>query len=86
MKLEGQYVITELHIQFQGGFAGRDCVLQGLEAGRDSVLQGSETSKTEYKKMLEFYPGDSNSLQVSFIHNAIMQHKGTVYCMGSETH
>ena len=72
MRLDGQYVIDELHIQFQGGFAGRDCVLQRLEAGRDSASQGSETSKAEYKNMLEFYPGDSNSLQVSFIHNAIM--------------
>ena len=49
-------MIDEVHIQFQGGFAGRDCVLQGVE-----------TPETGYKTMMEFYPEDSNKLQVSFI-------------------
>ena len=66
MKLDGRFLIDELHIQFQGGFAGRDCALQGLGADRGCELQGGEISKNEYKNLIEFYPEDSNSLQVSF--------------------
>ena len=54
--LEELYVIDEINIQFQGGFAGRDCWVEGI----DSPEMG-------YKRLMEFYPEDSNSLQVSFV-------------------
>ena len=50
-------MIDEIHIQFQGGFAGRDCQVEGLE-----------TQEIGYKTLMEFYPEDNNSLQVSFFH------------------
>lgn len=42
--------MTELHVRFQGGFAGQECVL----------LAGDEMTE-----VARFYPEDSNSLQVS---------------------
>ncbi|XP_042198623.1 nuclear receptor 2C2-associated protein [Callorhinchus milii] len=43
--------VTELHIQFQGGFAGRLCRLEGNENGGDLA------------KITEIYPEDTNRLQ-----------------------
>ncbi|KAL3866821.1 hypothetical protein ACJMK2_044083 [Sinanodonta woodiana] len=45
--------LQELHIQFQGGFAGREC-----------SIEGSEVPGREMKKIAEFYPEDVNSLQI----------------------
>ena len=53
--LEEQCVIDEVHVQFQGGFAGRDC-----------WMEGQESAEIGYKRLMDFYPEDSNSLQVSF--------------------
>ena len=53
--LEEQCVIDEVHVQFQGGFAGRDC-----------WFEGQESADIGYKRLMDFYPEDSNSLQVSF--------------------
>ncbi|KAM4052402.1 nuclear receptor 2C2-associated protein isoform 1-T1 [Anomaloglossus baeobatrachus] len=43
--------ISEIHIQFQGGFSSRSCVLQGC------LKEG------ELVKIAEFYPEDNNALQ-----------------------
>ena len=59
-------MIDEIHIQFQGGFAGRDCQVEGLE-----------TQEIGYKTLMEFYPEDNNSLQVSFFMR--------IYCTDSKS-
>ena len=46
--------MSEIHIQFQGGFVGKECCLQGGP---------SSNSLTPF---FEFYPDDVGSLQVSF--------------------
>ena len=50
-------VVRELQIQFQGGFAGRECELKA--AGRP----GEE--EEEDRELMQFFPSDNNSLQVS---------------------
>nr|XP_032824763.1 nuclear receptor 2C2-associated protein isoform X1 [Petromyzon marinus] len=44
--------VSELHVQFQGGFSGKHCLLQGFVK--------DDPSKT----LMEFYPEDVNSTQV----------------------
>ncbi|XP_078468783.1 nuclear receptor 2C2-associated protein [Lampetra fluviatilis] len=44
--------VSELHVQFQGGFSGKQCLLQGFVK--------DDPSKT----LMEFYPEDVNSTQV----------------------
>uniref|UniRef100_UPI00398EEC19 nuclear receptor 2C2-associated protein isoform X2 n=1 Tax=Pristiophorus japonicus TaxID=55135 RepID=UPI00398EEC19 len=46
--------VTELLLQFQGGFTGRACRLEGGRKGADLV------------KITDFYPEDTNRLQISF--------------------
>ena len=47
-------VVREMRVQFQGGFAGRECELSALgESGE------------EERVVVKFYPSDTNSLQVS---------------------
>ena len=48
-------VVKELRIQFQGGFTGRECELKtgGMRAGEGGRV------------LIQFYPSDTNSLQVS---------------------
>ena len=46
--------MREIHIQFQGGFVGKECCLEGGP---------SSDSLTPF---FEFYPDDVGSLQVSF--------------------
>ena len=46
--------IKELQIQFQGGFVGKTCWVEGAYSG-DSM-----------QKICDFYPEDVNRLQVSF--------------------
>ena len=46
--------MKEIQVQFQGGFAGKDCRLEG----------GSTSSNLT--PFYEFYPDDVNHLQVSF--------------------
>lgn len=48
--------IAELHVQFQGGFAGKDC-----------WVEGRTHKESDWVKLEHFYPEDNNSLQVSFI-------------------
>ena len=48
-------MITKLHIQFQGGFAGKDCNLEMKNAENDEIVK------------CEFYPEDINQMQVSFL-------------------
>ena len=47
-------VVRDLCLQFQGGFAGKECV----------VMSGK--SEEDLKEILQFYPADTNSLQVSY--------------------
>uniref|UniRef100_A0A3Q4ABD4 Nuclear receptor 2C2-associated protein n=1 Tax=Mola mola TaxID=94237 RepID=A0A3Q4ABD4_MOLML len=46
--------VSELKVQFQGGFSAKTCTLEGC-------LKGGE-----FKVISHFYPEDNNSLQISF--------------------
>ena len=46
-------VLRKLHIQFQGGFAGKVCKLEIKLAEKDDILS------------IDFYPEDVNQMQVS---------------------
>ncbi|XP_072338364.1 nuclear receptor 2C2-associated protein isoform X3 [Scyliorhinus torazame] len=46
--------VTELQLQFQGGFTGRTCRLEGGRKGASLV------------EIADFYPEDTNRLQISF--------------------
>ncbi|NXT28735.1 NR2CA protein, partial [Syrrhaptes paradoxus] len=45
--------VSQLHIQFQGGFSSRLCTLEGCRTGEELV------------KISELYPADSNAMQIS---------------------
>ncbi|XP_064620850.1 nuclear receptor 2C2-associated protein-like [Lineus longissimus] len=45
-------IIQELHLQFQGGFAGKDCIIEGAQSGE------------ELTKLADFYPEDVNKTQI----------------------
>uniref|UniRef100_A0A8B9UFA0 Nuclear receptor 2C2-associated protein n=1 Tax=Anas zonorhyncha TaxID=75864 RepID=A0A8B9UFA0_9AVES len=47
--------VSQLHIQFQGGFSSRLCTLEGEETGEELV------------KISELYPEDVNAMQISFV-------------------
>ncbi|XP_076134889.1 nuclear receptor 2C2-associated protein [Alosa pseudoharengus] len=55
--------VTEVKVQFQGGFSGRTCRLQGC-------LQ-----KNDFAQITDFYPEDDNSLQSFPIQEAPPVHK-----------
>ncbi|KAL7855173.1 hypothetical protein SRHO_G00173630 [Serrasalmus rhombeus] len=46
--------VSELRLQFQGGFSGKSCKLEGCR--KDANLE----------HIVDFYPEDNNSLQISF--------------------
>ncbi|NXJ81316.1 NR2CA protein, partial [Trogon melanurus] len=46
--------VSQLHIQFQGGFSSRLCTLEGCRAGEELV------------KISHLYPEDINAMQISF--------------------
>ncbi|NXF35122.1 NR2CA protein, partial [Nyctibius bracteatus] len=46
--------VSQLHIQFQGGFSSRLCTLEGCRTGEEPV------------KISELYPEDINAMQISF--------------------
>ncbi|KAM6041858.1 nuclear receptor 2C2-associated protein isoform 2-T3 [Chlamydotis macqueenii] len=46
--------LSQLHIQFQGGFSSRLCTLEGCRAGEELV------------KISDLYPKDSHAMQISF--------------------
>uniref|UniRef100_A0A663E834 Nuclear receptor 2C2 associated protein n=1 Tax=Aquila chrysaetos chrysaetos TaxID=223781 RepID=A0A663E834_AQUCH len=46
--------VSQLHIQFQGGFSSRLCTLEGGRAGEELV------------KISDLYPEDINAMQISF--------------------
>ena len=54
MDLGRRAVVTELHVQFQGGFAGRECEVRAVER------EGKEG-----REITQFHPLDNNSVQVS---------------------
>ncbi|KFW07102.1 Nuclear receptor 2C2-associated protein, partial [Fulmarus glacialis] len=55
--------VSQLHIQFQGGFSSRLCTLEGCRAGEELV------------KISDLYPEDVNAMQISF---AVFQLEETV--------
>ena len=59
-------VVRELRVQFQGGFAGRECELKAGGGG------GGE----EDRVLMQFYPSDTNSLQVSQRYGGHCSHQG----------
>ncbi|NXE44352.1 NR2CA protein, partial [Ptilorrhoa leucosticta] len=46
--------VSQLHIQFQGGFSSQLCTLEGCRTGEELV------------KISELYPQDSHAMQISF--------------------
>ncbi|KAL2089603.1 hypothetical protein ACEWY4_014291 [Coilia grayii] len=46
--------VSEVKLQFQGGFSGRKCRLQG------------SLQENDFTHITDFYPEDDNSLQISF--------------------
>ncbi|POI28230.1 hypothetical protein CIB84_008019 [Bambusicola thoracicus] len=46
--------VSQLHIQFQGGFSSRLCTLEGCRTGEELV------------KISDVYPEDINAMQISF--------------------
>ncbi|NWU57828.1 NR2CA protein, partial [Dromas ardeola] len=46
--------VSQLHIQFQGGFSSRLCTLEGCRAGEELV------------KISDLYPEDTHAMQISF--------------------
>ncbi|NXL90987.1 NR2CA protein, partial [Alectura lathami] len=46
--------VSQLHIQFQGGFSSRLCTLEGCRTGEELV------------KISDLYPEDINAMQISF--------------------
>uniref|UniRef100_A0A8C2CYF2 Nuclear receptor 2C2-associated protein n=1 Tax=Cyprinus carpio TaxID=7962 RepID=A0A8C2CYF2_CYPCA len=46
--------VSELRLQFQGGFSGKSCKLQG------------SAKEEDLKHIVDFYPEDNNCLQISF--------------------
>ncbi|NXC48743.1 NR2CA protein, partial [Penelope pileata] len=46
--------VSQLHIQFQGGFSSRRCTLEGCRTGEELV------------KISDLYPEDINAMQISF--------------------
>lgn len=47
-------IVSALEIRFQGGFAGKDCVLEGRSVANGTMIH-----------LCDFYPEDINSLQIS---------------------
>lgn len=52
--------VSQIQIQFQGGFGSRKCVLQGGRKGE------------ELSQMVEFYPEDTNSLQSFLLQEVVL--------------
>ncbi|XP_072338362.1 nuclear receptor 2C2-associated protein isoform X1 [Scyliorhinus torazame] len=64
--------VTELQLQFQGGFTGRTCRLEGGRKGASLV------------EIADFYPEDTNRLQISFrVLGAAIASLGTGSVLGS---
>lgn len=63
MEFPKPVIVSELRVQFQGGFSGRTCRLEG------SSKDGS------FAKIDDFYPEDDNSLQSFPIPEAPVVHK-----------
>ncbi|KAG8594903.1 hypothetical protein GDO81_001355 [Engystomops pustulosus] len=53
LELPHKVCISEIHIQFQGGFSSRSCILEGC------------LKECELEKIAEFYPEDNNALQLN---------------------
>ncbi|XP_066551863.1 nuclear receptor 2C2-associated protein [Amia ocellicauda] len=55
--------VSELKVQFQGGFTGNTCRLEGC------------LKDEEFKKLTDFYPEDNSSLQTFPIQGSPLAHK-----------
>ncbi|XP_021234313.1 nuclear receptor 2C2-associated protein isoform X1 [Numida meleagris] len=62
--------VSQLHIQFQGGFSSRLCTLEGCRTGE------------ELAKISDLYPEDNNAMQISF---ATLQAGGAALFQVEET-
>ncbi len=56
LELQSAVEVHQVQIQFQGGFVGKEC-----------WLEGSMTDANELHKICDIHPKDDNSLQISFI-------------------
>ncbi|XP_054756688.2 nuclear receptor 2C2-associated protein-like [Lytechinus pictus] len=52
LELHAPHQCTELHLQFQGGFASKTCTVEGSLPGE------------QLKKLMDIYPQDDNTLQI----------------------
>ncbi|NWU73227.1 NR2CA protein, partial [Pterocles burchelli] len=52
--------VSQLHIQFQGGFSSRLCTLEGCRMGEELV------------KISDLYPEDINAMQISFVEETVL--------------
>ena len=59
-------VVKNIHIQFQGGFAGKDCKLEIQPTGNGGVIS------------TDFYPEDGNQMQVILV-ESILRYVGGEY-------
>ncbi|XP_064187834.1 nuclear receptor 2C2-associated protein [Anguilla rostrata] len=59
--------VSEVKIQFQGGFSGKTCRLEGC------MKEG------EFEKLSDFYPEDNNSMQVFPIQEAPLAQKVKIF-------
>ncbi|PIK51542.1 hypothetical protein BSL78_11569 [Apostichopus japonicus] len=50
-------LLEEIHLTFQGGFVGKTCQIHAVIGQEDA---------TSYSKILDFFPKDDNSRQISF--------------------
>ncbi|XP_071434259.1 nuclear receptor 2C2-associated protein isoform X3 [Pithys albifrons albifrons] len=53
--------VSQLHIQFQGGFSSRLCTLEGCRAGEELV------------KISELYPQDNNAMQTFQVEETVLE-------------
>lgn len=54
--------LEEVHLTFQGGFVGKICQLHTITEQEDP---------SSYSKILDFFPKDDNSKQISFQYSVI---------------
>jgi len=64
-------VIKKIHIQFQGGFAGKDCKLEIQPTGNGEVIT------------TDFYPEDGNQMQIFEVDSAVMTKSFKLHFLGS---
>ncbi|KAJ3164204.1 Nuclear receptor 2C2-associated protein [Geranomyces variabilis] len=61
--------VCELHLMFQGGFAGKECTLLGQSATTTDAGDSTDPAAA-WETLLDFYPVDANHLQVFAVPDA----------------